>query len=87
MDTTVTDQQLDALGGYSAASRAICDQQTLERARRVAAESGQRLDAVLIQLGLVSERGLAEAYADLLGVAGCHARPLLRRRSRCCPTG
>jgi general secretion pathway protein E len=43
-----------------------CDLRTLERARRVAAESGQRLDAVLIQLGLVSERGLAEAYSALL---------------------
>jgi general secretion pathway protein E len=45
---------------------AQCDQRTLERARRVAEDSGQRLDAVLIQLGLVSERGLAEAYAALL---------------------
>jgi general secretion pathway protein E len=43
-----------------------CDPRTLERGRRVAAESGQRLDAVLIQLGLVTERGLAEAYAFLL---------------------
>jgi general secretion pathway protein E len=43
-----------------------CDSRALERGRRVAAESGQRLDAVLIQLGLVTERGLAEAYAALL---------------------
>jgi general secretion pathway protein E len=43
-----------------------CDARTLDRARRVATESGQRLDVVLIQLGLVSERGLAEAYAALL---------------------
>ena len=43
-----------------------CDARTIERGRRVAEESGQRLDAVLIQLGLVSERGLAEAYASLL---------------------
>jgi general secretion pathway protein E len=42
------------------------DARTLDRARRVAAETGQRLDAVLIQLGLVSERDLAEAYAALL---------------------
>ena len=48
--------------------RGHCDARTVERGRRVAAESGQRLDAVLIQLGLVSERGLAQAYADLLGV-------------------
>jgi general secretion pathway protein E len=45
-----------------------CDPRTIERGRRMAAEGGQRLDAVLIQLGLVSERGLAEAYATLLGL-------------------
>ena len=45
-----------------------CEAQTIERGRRVAAESGQRLDQVLLQLGLVTERGLAEAYATLLGV-------------------
>jgi general secretion pathway protein E len=48
--------------------RGHCDARTVERGRRVAAESGQRLDAVLIQLGLVSERGLADAYAALLGL-------------------
>jgi general secretion pathway protein E len=45
-----------------------CDLLTLDRGRRVATESGQRLDQVLLQLGLVTERGLAEAYATLLGV-------------------
>jgi general secretion pathway protein E len=45
-----------------------CDVKTLERARSVAAESKQRLDSVLIQLGLVSERGLAEALGALLRV-------------------
>ena len=45
-----------------------CDVRTLDRARRVAAESGARLDKVLIQLGLVTERGLAGAYAVLLGL-------------------
>jgi general secretion pathway protein E len=43
------------------------DRRTLERAGRVAAETGGRLDHVLTQLGLVSERGLAEALAQLLG--------------------
>ena len=42
------------------------DQRTLERARRVAAETGGRLDRVLTQLGLISERGLAEALAQLV---------------------
>ena len=41
---------------------------TTERGRRVAAESGQRLDRVLLQLGLVNERDLATAYAHLLGL-------------------
>jgi general secretion pathway protein E len=50
-----------------------CDTRTLERGRRVTAETGQRLDAVLLQLGLVSERGLVEAYATLLD------RPIARQ--------
>jgi general secretion pathway protein E len=45
-----------------------CDAQTIDRGRRVAAESGQRLDQVLLQLGLVTERGLAEGYGTLLSV-------------------
>ena len=45
-----------------------CDHETIQRGQRVAAGSGQRLDAVLIQLGLVTERGLAQAYAELIGV-------------------
>ena len=65
MGTTVIDRQLDALGEILV-RQGSCDRRTLERARRVAIESDQRLDAVLIQLGLVSERGLAEAYASLL---------------------
>ena len=67
MGTAVTDQQIDALGDILL-RRGHCDQRTLERARRVASESDQRLDAVLIQLGLVSERGLADAYAHLLSI-------------------
>ena len=43
-----------------------CDARALDRSRRVATETGQHLDAVLLQLGLVSERGMAEAYARLL---------------------
>ncbi|HYZ64614.1 MAG TPA: ATPase, T2SS/T4P/T4SS family [Acetobacteraceae bacterium] len=45
-----------------------CDARTIERGRRVAAESGQRLDKVLIQLGLVTERDLARAYMTLTGL-------------------
>jgi general secretion pathway protein E len=49
-------------------SQGHCDAKTLERARGVVAETGQRLDNVLIQLGLVSERGLAEALSVLLNL-------------------
>jgi general secretion pathway protein E len=54
-----------------------CDARTIERARRVATETGQRLDNVLIQLGLLTERGLADAYAALLHlpVAGAGRYP------------
>ena len=45
-----------------------CDAKSIERGRRVADESGQRLDAVLSQLGLVTERDLATGYAQLLGL-------------------
>ncbi len=67
MGTTITDHQLDALGDILLRD-GHCDQRTLERARRVATDSDQRLDMVLIQLGLVSERGLADAYARLLSL-------------------
>ena len=43
-----------------------CDPRALERGRRVASDTGQRLDTVLLQLGLVSERQLAEAAAVVL---------------------
>src|ERR1700735_314672 len=67
MGTTVTNRQFDALGEILV-RQGNCDHRTLDRARRVALESDQRLDAVLIQLGLVSERGLAEAYGSLLSI-------------------
>ena len=67
METTVTAQQLDALGALLL-HQGICDQRTLDRARRVAVESNQRIDTVLLQLGLVSERGLADSYASLLSL-------------------
>jgi general secretion pathway protein E len=46
-----------------------CDALTIDRARRVAQETRQRIDKVLLQLGLIGERALAEAYAALLGTA------------------
>lgn len=45
-----------------------CDAKTIDRARQVSADSGQRIDRVLTQLGLVSEQGLADTAARLLGL-------------------
>jgi general secretion pathway protein E len=59
-------EALAKLGAILTASGAV-DQRTLERARRVAADTGGRLDHVLTQLGLVSERALAEALSELFG--------------------
>ena len=39
----------------------------LQRARRLEAESGERIDRIAAKLGLVSERDLAAAYAQLIG--------------------
>jgi general secretion pathway protein E len=58
---------IDALAALVVA-RGHCDERAVERARRVAAETGERPDLVLKQLGLVTERDLAQAYAELLGV-------------------
>src|SRR5207248_3119002 len=48
-------------------ARGALDYRTLDRARRVTADTGGRLDRVLTQLGMVSERDLAEALAELVG--------------------
>ena len=52
--------------GTTLVDNGAIDRRTLDRARRVAAETGGRLDQVLTQLGLISDRGLAEAYAQLI---------------------
>ena len=52
----------------------MVDQRSFERARRVAAETDTRLDRILTQLGIVSERSLAEAFAGLLGLPLATAR-------------
>src|SRR5271169_921630 len=71
--------------GVSLVDSGAIDRRTLDRARRVAAETGARLDQVLTQLGLVSDRGLAEALAQLIaaplvGVADYPNAPLLHDR-------
>src|SRR5713101_7670484 len=52
--------------GVSLVDSGAIDRRTLDRARRVASETGGRLDQVLTQLGLMSDRGLAEALAKLI---------------------
>jgi general secretion pathway protein E len=52
--------------GTTLVDGAALDRRSLDRARRVAAETGARLDQVLTQLGLISDRGLAEALAQLI---------------------
>lgn len=46
--------------------RGHCDARVIERARQVSLQTGSPPEAVLIQLGLLTERALAEAYAELL---------------------
>lgn len=58
-------------------SRGLIEPDALGRARRVAADSGERLDRVLTRLGLVAERAMAETLAGVLGlrVAGAADYP------------
>ena len=70
----------------------------LERARRLEAESGERIDHIAAKLGLVSERDLAAAYAELIGspvldptefpdepVAPDRIRPVFLKQARVIP--
>jgi general secretion pathway protein E len=77
--------ELVAKLGASLVDGGAIDRRTLDRARRVAAETGARLDQVLTQLGLVSDRGLAEALAQLIaaplvGAADYPDAPLFHER-------
>ena len=85
--SSVRDDPAEVLGklGMSLVDGGAIDRRTLDRARRVAAETGARLDQVLTQLGLVSDRGLAEALAQLIaaplvGAADYPDAPLLHDR-------
>lgn len=62
------DDDLDGLLGELLVRDGTIDPRHLDRARRVAAESGIGLDAALTQLGLVGERTLAELLAAALGL-------------------
>ena len=56
----------DALAALLVA-RGACDTRAIERARRIATDSHQPLERVLAQLGLVGERDIATAAAEILG--------------------
>jgi general secretion pathway protein E len=49
------------------AERGLLSAAAMERARRLERESGERIDRIAAKLGLVSERDLAAAYAELVG--------------------
>jgi general secretion pathway protein E len=59
----------------------------VQRAHRLQAETGERLDVILVRLGLLSEPDRAAAYADATGVpiadlSSLPDAPLLRDRLR-----
>ncbi len=57
----------EALGELLVRSARL-DAASLDRGRRLARDQGERLDRVLTKLGLVGERHMAEALAELLGL-------------------
>jgi len=67
VSTDIIEQTIETLAERLVAN-GLCEARAIDRARRVAGQAGHRLDHVLIQLGLVTERGLAETYAGLLNL-------------------
>jgi general secretion pathway protein E len=69
MDALPPHNIMDAPGAEAAVLRATgCEPAALERAAAVAAEAGLTVPDALVQLGLVSERALAEIYARVLAL-------------------
>jgi general secretion pathway protein E len=82
----ITRTETPDLAAYLRATGQI-DATGLARAEAVMMETGQRLAAVLVQLGLIGERSLAQAYAAmlslrLLGPADYPLAPILPERLR-----
>src|SRR5215472_16687728 len=84
--------------GRLLAERALLSAPALERARRLEAESGERIERIAAKHGLVSERDLAALYAELLGaplvgstdfpaepVGVGHIRPVFLKQARLIP--
>jgi general secretion pathway protein E len=77
---------IEVLAAYLV-ERGQLDPANLERGRRTAAESGNRLDSVLTQLGMVSELALAEGLAAVMALkiavpADYPENPILPERLR-----
>ena len=83
---TAPEAVIEVLAAYLV-ERGQLDPANLERGRRTAVESGNRLDSVLTQLGLVSELSLAEGLAAVMALkiaapADYPENPILPERLR-----
>jgi len=77
VQNTDAQQMMAARGDLLVSSRQY-DDRTVEHAQHVVVQTGNRLDSVLIQLGLLTERSLAATYAALfqLPIAGAARYPM-----------
>jgi len=77
VQNTDAQQMMAARGDLLVSSRQY-DDRTVEHAQHVVVQTGNRLDSVLIQLGLLTERGLVATYAALfqLPIAGAARYPM-----------
>src|SRR3569623_908832 len=85
-ENTAPEATIEVLAAYLV-ERGQLDPANLERGRRTAAESGNRLDSVLPQLGQVSELALAEGLAAVMALkiaapADYPENPILPERLR-----
>ncbi len=74
LDTTEDRTEFEAALGRRLVADGHVDAATLDRAGRLCVESGERLERVLTQLGMVTERDLAVALAGELGIKLAQAR-------------
>ena len=74
MPDSLAQQQAEASRGPHLVDAAKLSIASLDRAQRLSAESGERLDTVPARLGLVAERDLVEALARLLSLPVAGAR-------------
>ena len=63
------ENSLEEILGERLISAGRIDARSLDRATRLRAESGDRIDHVLTKLGMVTERDMAEALSTVLGLS------------------